>query len=169
MCLINDQIRSVIEDNKMNELCSALVSLDKAIIFCAIAQKSGYLVTLASNQNNKRLPVQNHDQRPVLASNASSKEEAYDLQQEHLSDAEIARYAFHTGIMCGLHRSWERKLGSIRHFISYYDEMPLVTIVFDDGHFLLMGIDSSKQHGIDRILSQKVLPLLQKGSGLAQK
>ena len=89
--------------------------------------------------------------------------------QQHLSDAEIARYAFHTGIMCGLHKFWERKLGSIHYFVSHYDEMPLITIFMGDGHFLLMGIDSSKQHGIDRIVTQKIIPFLQKGTAIIQK
>jgi hypothetical protein len=156
MHLIHDQIKAEIDETRFNELCSAVVSLDKSILFCALAQKSGYLITIATNQNNE------HDGRSISASRN-------DVMQQHLSDAEIARYAFHTGIMCGLHKFWERKLGSIQHFVSHYDEMPLATIFLGDGHFLLMGIDSAKQHGIDRIVTQKIIPFLRKGTAVIQK
>ena len=153
----------------INNLCSSVVSLDKAIVFCAIAQKSGYLVTLASNRNDRRFSQKNRNHGSLLANNEVGMEGANDALLQHLSDAEIAKFAFHAGIICGLHKFWQRKLGSIRHFVSYYDEMPLVTIVIDEGHFLLMGIDSARRHGIDRILSHKVLPFLQKGSPSIQK
>ena len=153
----------------INNLCSSVVALDKAIVFCAIAQKSGYLVTLASNHNGRRPSQKKLDHESLLANTAVRSQETNDAPLDHLTDAEIAKFAFHAGIICGLHKFWQRKLGSIRHFVSYYDEMPLVTIVFDDGHFLLMGIDSAKRHGIDRILSHKVLPFLQKGSPSLQK
>ena len=167
--MINDQIKSVIEDGMINNLCSSVVSLDKAIVFCAIAQKSGYLVTLASNHNGRPPSQKKLKHESLLANTAVQMEETNDALLQHLTDAEIAKFAFHAGIICGLHKFWQRKLGSIRHFVSYYDEMPLVTIVFDDGHFLLMGIDSAKRHGIERILSHKVMPFLQKGSPSMQK
>ena len=162
--MIQDQIKSEIDESRFNQLCSAVVSLDKSILFCALAQKSGYLITIATNQDNRHQEDErNH--RSILATSRKNE----DIMQQHLSDAEIARYAFHTGIICGLHKFWERKLGSIQHFVSYYDEMPLATIFLGDGHFLLMGIDSTRQHGIDRIVTQKIIPFLQKGTTVIQK
>jgi len=80
--------------------------------------------------------------------------------ESSLNDAEMEKYTFHSGILCGLHKSWEHKFGRIKKFVAYYDEITLVTIMLDENHFLLIGFDVSKNDQLDRIVSEKIVPYL---------
>lgn len=76
----------------------------------------------------------------------------------------MEKYTFQTGIRCGLHKSWEHKFGKIKQFMAYYEKMPLVTIMLDDTHFLLVGFDLSKSAKLEHFVSQKLTPYLEKES-----
>ena len=146
------------------EICSKIVSLDKAILFCAIAEKQGYLLTFASNSTDSG----GHSRRVSNMSrstNIDSKTNGEKFQNElrsHLSDSDMEKYVFNTGIMYGIHKSWEQKLGGIRYFVSYYDDIEIATIMLGKSQFILLGIDSTKHRRMDRILSQKVMPHLER-------
>jgi len=136
-------------DKKLSELPKQIVAIDKAILLCAVAHKSGYLVALSRNietLDRNREPTKGKSSNFVTL----------------LDDADIEKYLFQMGITCGIMKSWERKLGHVRHFVSYYDKMPLVTIILDNDYFVLLGLGSVKQNSIDHIMSQKVIPSLAK-------
>lgn len=130
--------------------------MDNAIVFSAIAHKIGYLIGHSSRDRS-------HDE-PMASNTRASTQPLLNNEQptdSQLSDAEMEKYTFHTGILCGLHKSWEHKFGRINQFVAYYDEITLVTVMLDDNHFLLIGIDVSKNELVNHIISQKVVPFLE--------
>ena len=152
------------EDDKFHDLCIHILSLDKSILFCAMAHKSGYLVSLATNHNRSRLETRDYGRVD------NSPHEGLDPLSLHFpSEIELEKYLYQSGIMWGIQKSWQKKLGHVRHFVSYYDALPLVTIPLDSSHFLFLGIDSTKHPNVERIISQKLSPLLQKESQVLQK
>ena len=145
--MMHERNQHVTGDSNGFEICSKIVSLDKAILFCAIAEKPGYLVTIASNPSDR-----------------SSGQKIQNELGSHLSDSDMEKYVFNTGIMYGIHKSWEHKLGRVRYFVSHYEDMDIATIMLGKGQFILLGIESNRQRRIDRILSQKILPYLERSA-----
>jgi hypothetical protein len=137
-------------DKKMFDLPKQILAIDRAILFCAVAHKSGYLVTSSPNIEDR-----NRTDTIVITESKSSFSSLLD-------EADIEKCVFQMGITCGIMKSWERKLGHIRHFVSYYNKMPLVTIMLDNDYFVLLAITSAKEHNIDHIVSQKIIPILGK-------
>jgi hypothetical protein len=159
----------------MYDMCTHVLSLDRAILFCALAHKSGYLMALAASNNaNHGKAAKNNGFKD---SDGKARRELQDglgmdgiSTPEFLSEVELEKYIFQSGIIWGIHKLWERKLGHIQHIVSYYDEMPLVTVFLDSNHFLLMAIDSrTKNRNIDKIVSEKVVPSLGKLSMLMRR
>ena len=91
---------------------------------------------------------------------ANNESELPAISQSPLNEAEMEKYTFHTGILCGLHKSWEHKFGRIKQFVAYYDEITLVTIMLDENHSLLIGFDVSNNDQLDSIISGKIVPYL---------
>lgn len=156
--MLNIKSKSI-EEDKFHELCVHVLTLDKAILFCAMAHKSGYLVSLATNHNGRSRRTRGH-----INSGDGLQNELDPRSPHFLSDIELEKYLYQSGIMWGIQKSWQKKLGHVRHFVSYYDAMPLVTIPLDNSHFLFLGIDSTKRPNVERIILHKLLPLLQKSS-----
>jgi hypothetical protein len=149
------------------DLCNRVLSVDNAIQFCAIAHKSGYLISQASSSDDD-LYRRDHD-GSILAINERSDPEDSEIDaslshSRHLTEAEMEKYTFHTGILCGLHKSWEHKFGKIKQFVAHYDDVSLVTIMLDDSHFLLFGINATNRSKLDHLISQKVMRFLEKES-----
>ncbi|HEX9678568.1 MAG TPA: hypothetical protein VGA14_07370 [Nitrososphaera sp.] len=165
--MLHDKSTALNRDSKITDTCNEMLSLDGAIQFCAIGEKSGYLMALASNRRNS-VKGRNYHQ-PVIGgdnSNSYEKEKAPNSDSlSHLNDTEMEKYSFHTGIIWGLHKSWENNLGRVRHYVAHYDDSSLVTVVLDDNHFLLLGMEPTSDPNIERILSQKVIPYLEKAAG----
>lgn len=165
-----------IEDEKMFDLCVNVLSLDRGISFCALAHKSGYLMALASSSRNSshhKVTKNNGFKNSSGSAHATIREagieklDAVEPSRSILSEVELEKYIFQSGIIWGIHKLWERKLGHVRHIVSYYDEMPLVTLFVDNEHFLLLGIGSATRNSnIDRIVLQKIVPSLEKLSTL---
>jgi len=154
-------------DNKILNLCNGVLSLDKAINFCAVAHKSGYLISYASRDTDTHPP--NHDGSELVSNSVShgkevEGEQAGLHQLPHLSEAEMEKYTFHAGIRYGLNKSWEHKFGKIKQFVAYYDHVTLVTIMLDDTHFLLVGFEPAKSGKLEHFVSQKLTPYLEKQS-----
>lgn len=145
-----------IEDDKFHKLCVHVLSVDKAILFCAMAHKSGYLVSLATNHNGSSPKIRDH-----IRIEDSVQDELDPRSPHFLSDMELEKYLYQSGIMWGIQKSWQKKLGHVRHFVSYYDAMPLVTIPLDNSHFLFLGIDSTKHPNVERIVLQKIIGSLE--------
>ena len=143
------------DESKIISLCDQIVAKDKAILFSAISHKVGYLIGHSSSAEvyvnrevNNNQPVLNDPSILPVTPESS------------LNDAEMEKYTFHTGILCGLHKSWEHKFGRIKKFVAYYDEITLVTIMLDEDHFLLIGFDVSKNDALESIVSEKIVPYL---------
>jgi len=132
-----------------------------------VAHKSGYLISYASKETDTH-PT-NHD-GVELVNNSVSHGKEVEVEQAglhhlpDLSEAEMEKYTFHTGIRYGLHKSWEHKFGKIKQFVAYYDNGTLVTIMLDDTHFLLVGFGVVKSGKLEHIVSQKLAPYLEKKS-----
>src|SRR5574341_160835 len=157
--MLHDRSTRLNGNNKITDTCNVMLTLDGAIQFCAIGEKSGYLMALASNRANTG-KGRNFHQSVIGRDNIDSYEREKAPNSDslsHLNDIEMEKYSFHTGIMWGLHKSWKNNLGRIRHYVAHYDDSSLVTVVLDDNHFLLLGIDTTNDPNIDRIISQKVL------------
>jgi hypothetical protein len=148
-----------IEDDKFHELCVQVLTVDKAILFCAMAHKSGYLVSLATNHNSNGRETRDHIRIEDIV-----RDDLDPRSPRFLSDMELEKYLYQSGIMWGIQKSWQKKLGHVRHFVSYYDAMPLVTIPLDNSHFLFLGIDSTKHPNVERIVLHKLGPMLRKAS-----
>jgi len=134
----------------MFALPKQILATDRAILFCAVAHKSGYLITSSRNIEDR-----NRTNKLAITESQSNFSSLLD-------EADIEKYVFQMSITCGIMKSWERKLGHIRHFVSYYSKMPLVTIMLDNDYFVMLAITSTKKHSIDRIVSQKIIPTLGK-------
>lgn len=163
--MMHEKNRPMTGDSNGFEICSKIVSLDKAILFCAIAQKPGYLVAFASNPSISsdenaydNLSINTDD------GNKSDSEKLQNKLRSYLSNTEMEKYAFNTSIIYGIHKSWERKLGRVRYFVSYYEDIEIATIMIGEGQFILLGIESKRQRRIDRILSQKIMPYLERSA-----
>lgn len=145
-----------VADDKFHELCAHVLSLDRAVLFCALAHKSGYLLSLAANRNDSSRDARDH----------GGKGSSPQLELDHPSfqfpnDIELERYLYQSGIMWGIQKSWQKKLGHVRHFVSYFDAMPLVTIPLDNSHFLFLGVDSTKHPNVERMVLQKIMRSLE--------
>lgn len=173
---MQDSSNKQFEDDRMFDLCSHVISLDRAIMFCALAHKSGYLIALASSNktNRHRGLVKNeitgvHGRVGIQDIQDTTAGAPVQLPT-FLTEVELEKYIFQAGIIWGIHKLWERKLGHVRHIVSYYDEIPLATIFLDNNHFLLTGIDSrAKSRDIDKLVSKKILPSLGKFSMLTRQ
>ena len=166
--MLHDRSAALNGNSKITDTCNGMLLLDGAIQFCAIGEKSGYLLALASNRRNTPRGMGFH-RSAVAGDNINSYEKeqirSNKDQPSHLNDTEMEKYSFHTGIMWGLHKSWENNLGRVRHYVAHYDDSSLVTVVLDDNHFLLLGMEPTSDPNIERILSQKVIPYLEKAAG----
>jgi hypothetical protein len=171
---MQDSTNRPVEDEWMYEMCTQLLSVDRTILFSALAHKSGYLMALAASNSKHRKASRNSGS---TYSEAHSKTRNYPESEKtlesmlaspnFLTEVELEKYIFQSGIIWGIHKLWERKLGHIQYVISSYDEMHLVTIFLDNNHFLLMAVDSrSKRSNVDRIVSEKVVPSLERLSRL---
>jgi hypothetical protein len=164
--MMHERNQHVTGDSNGFEICSKIVSLDKAILFCAIAEKPGYLVTIASNPSDSSSRSR-RGSNISPSTNADDKVDDEKFQNElrsYLSDSDMEKYVFNTGIMYGIHKSWEHKLGRVRYFVSHYEDMEIATIMLGKGQFVLLGIESKRQRRIDRILSQKIMPYLERSA-----
>ena len=172
---MQDSSSRSVEDDKMFDLCVHVLSLDRAILFCGLAHKSGYLMALASSSKTNRPRVAKNNgfkdgPAHAKAARLADGRGPADQSSTFLGEVELEKYIFQSGIIWGIHKLWERKLGHIQHIVSYYDEMPLVTIFLDGNHFLLMAIDSKSRYpNIDRIVSQKIIPSLERLSMLIRQ
>ncbi|MGI0049321.1 MAG: hypothetical protein ACREAW_07250 [Nitrososphaera sp.] len=162
--MMHERNQHLTGDSNGFDICSKMVSLDKAILFCAIAEKPGYLVTIASNPSDGSSGRSRRGSNISPSTNMDNKGNGQKFQNElgsYLSDSDMEKYVFNTGIMYGIHKSWEHKLGRVRYFVSHYEDMEIATIMLGKGQFILLGIESKRQRRIDRILSQKIMPYLE--------
>lgn len=162
------------EDDRMFDLCSHVISLDRAIIFCALGHKSGYMIALASsNKGNRHERLHSNGLHIVddkVGSYRPEETKSSSLLEPFLTEVELEKYVFQSGIIWGIHKLWERKLGKVRHIVSHYDEIPLATIFIDNNHFLLTAIDSKgKVRDVNKIVTQKIIPSLEKFPLLSKK
>jgi len=161
----NSSSNRPVEDEAIYDVCTHVLSLDRSILFCALAHKSGYLMALATTNDNDRNKVaKNNSAREHAEKNLQHSPGIDRIKaQDFLSEVELEKYIFQSGIIWGIHKLWEKKLGRIQHVVSYYDEMPLAIIFLDGSHFLLMAIDlRTKNRNIDKIILEKVVPSLGK-------
>lgn len=120
----------------MADLAHRVMHADDSIMFSAVGNASGALVSCSAARMS--------------------------TPSRGLTEAEIEKYVFQTGINCSMQRIWEQRLGRIRYFIACFDGMMLVTVILNEDYFLLTAIDHSWCHSIDGLVSQKIIPSLSK-------
>ncbi|MEO9321535.1 MAG: hypothetical protein ABI361_12790 [Nitrososphaera sp.] len=127
--------RDQIIEQEMSDLAHRVMHADDSIIFSAVGHASGSLV--------------------------SSSAPRHFSPQDRLTQADIEKYVFQTGINCAMQRIWEHRAGRLRYFASYYDGMMLVTVVLNEDYFLLTAIDQAGG-SVDGFITKKIIPSLSK-------
>ena len=119
-------------EEKFQNLPKEVLFLNKAIKFCALAHKTGYIVLSSSRIDPGTF----------------------------LTESETEKYAFQTGISYGMQKSWQDKLGKIEYSVSHYDNMMVAMVPLLEDHFLLVSMDSEKQRDVYQIVNGKIIPFL---------
>lgn len=110
-----------------------VLSLDKSIRFCAVANKLGYIIASKYRKNLKSL----------------------------MTFEETERYALFATIRHSTRQVWESKIGKVRYALTRYELLVRVTVPLANNHLLLLSFDADTKN-IDSIMMDKVIPVIDK-------
>jgi hypothetical protein len=110
-----------------------VLAADRSIRFCGVIDKLGYII-------NKKFRG--------------------DIVEPILSEEDNERYALLTTMRRRPNLPWREKIGKTQYFLIRSEKLVQVTIPVTPDHLLLVYFDSKPDSNYDKIIIEKILPLV---------
>ena len=123
-----------LDDDRLvySDLPKLIISSDRSIRFCGIVDKLGHLVHYRYREGAKPM----------------------------LSEQENKRYALLTTIRRRPTLPWQDKLGKTQYFVMRNEKLIRATLPLSSNHLLLVYFDVKDNNNFDRVIMNKVYPIM---------